>query len=55
MQKSECSLCKSENPLFKKIPSEKYLLLKKTLAVMIFLLQHTVQFEHLSGHPVHSG
>ena len=27
MQKSGCSLCKSENPLYKKIPSEKKLLL----------------------------
>ena len=26
-KKSECSLCKSENPLYKKIPSEKNLLL----------------------------
>ena len=27
MQKSGCSLCKSENPLYKKIPFEKDLLL----------------------------
>ena len=27
MQKSGCSLCKSENPLYKNIPSEKNLLL----------------------------
>ena len=28
MQKSGCSLCKSENPLYKKIPSEKNLLIQ---------------------------
>ena len=28
MQKNGCSLCKSENPLYKNIPSEKNLLLK---------------------------
>ena len=27
-KKNECSLCKSENPLYKNIPSEKNLLLK---------------------------
>ena len=41
MQKSGCSLCKSENPLYKKIPSEKYLLLgvvlNKYFALIDFL------------------
>ena len=30
MQKSGCSLCKSEDPLYKNIPSEKNLLLSET-------------------------
>ena len=35
MQKSGCSLCKGENPLYKKIPSEKNLLLTKIKLLQI--------------------
>ena len=31
MQKSGCSLCKSENPLYEKIPSENNLLLQSNV------------------------
>ena len=37
MQKSGCSLCKSEHPLYKEIPSEKSLLLLKN---KVFFLNH---------------
>ena len=36
MQKIGCSLCKSENPLYEKIPSEKNLLLLKSRMVAQF-------------------
>ena len=41
MQKSGCSLCKSENPLHKNIPSEKNLLLFATAAELKILFCKT--------------
>ena len=45
-KKSGCSLCKSENPLYKNIPSEKNLLLTNKFSCWIFA--KTSQFKSLS-------